>query len=61
MTDQPSDKSFVRGWIEAEKKSHPDCDVVEAISKFTAKDELSEAKLFAALKAMTKPEAEGDT
>jgi hypothetical protein len=61
VAEQTAKKGFVQGWIEAEKKEHPECEVVEAIARFTVKDELNEAKLLVALKAMTKPEVEGET
>jgi len=60
MTDQSSDKSFVQSWIDAEQRDHPDSEIIKAIAKFTANDELDGAKLLAALKAMVKPEAEAD-
>ena len=61
MSDQPSDKSFVQSWTEAENKDHPDSKIVKAIAKFTAEDELNEAKLLAVLKAMAKPSGEEDS
>lgn len=60
MTDQPSDKSFVQSWIEAEKNSHADSEILKAIDTHTTKDELDEAKLLAALKAMGKSGGEED-
>lgn len=58
MTEQPSDKSFVQRWIDAERNAYPESEIVKAIAKLTAEDELNEAKLLSALKAMAKPSGE---
>jgi len=41
-------------------KEHSGCAIVEAVARFTAKDELDEAKLVAALREISKSKSKAD-